>query len=396
MTRWLKQRMSRSVAMTILACATIGATAQEQTLIVGRAVMPDGSLRDNVAVTIRDGRMTRVADGAGVRDGANVVRRPDLVLSPGLIALDSSLGVPDLGEERRTVIDADFFPVAGWAADSPALVRALREGVTAVMVTPRPSNVVSGMASTVRTWSASAAPDVLKQDGALSLVLANSAYSVAREPSSRAGAMAMLRRLLVSAREGGDDAPARLRELAGGRLPALVRCETGADVAAAVSLLGTYRTPTTVIHTQEMRDAAEHLAGSGMSCVVGPYSYEMGDVILSGARRLAEAKVNLAFSGAAAADDPGSIRRSAWLAVRNGLDAATARKALTVNAAAIAGVSDRLGSIAEGKEADFVLFSGDPLRPDARVMEVWVGGRRVYAASHAHHEDKVIGATHEN
>lgn len=395
--RGLKQRVLGSIAVAVAASAALFAAAQEQTLVVGRAVMPDGSLRENVAVTIRDGRIVRVSDGASVRDGATVLRHPDAVLSPGLIALDSSLGVPDLGEERRTVIDADFSPAAGWAGRSPALARALAEGITAVMVTPRPNNVVSGVTSTVRTWSSTGAADVLKQDGSLSVVLSSSAYSAAREPSSRAGAMSMLRRLLVSAREGGSDVPARLREVAAGRLPVLVRCEVGADVAAAVSLLGPYKVPATIVHTQDMRDAVEHLKGSGMMGVVGPYSFEMGDVMLSGARQLAEAGVDLAFSGAAASDDPGSIRRSAWLAVRAGLDAVAARRALTTIASRVAGVADRVGSIAEGKEADLVLFSGDPLRPDARVMEVWVAGQRVYAASsHAHHEDKVIGATHED
>ena len=54
---------------------------------------------------------------------------------------------------------------------------------------------------------------------------------------------------------------------------------------------------------------------------------------------------------------------------------------MTILPAIAAGVSDRVGSIYKGLDADFVVFSDDPLRLDAQVLEVYVSGVRVYDAS---------------
>ena len=66
-------------------------------------------------------------------------------------------------------------------------------------------------------------------------------------------------------------------------------------------------------------------------------------------------------------------------AVKEGLDRDTALRALTINPARIAGVDDRLGSIEAGKDADLVLWSGDPLDVFSRAQRALVGGREVYA-----------------
>ncbi len=63
------------------------------------------------------------------------------------------------------------------------------------------------------------------------------------------------------------------------------------------------------------------------------------------------------------------------------MDPAKARQAMTSTAAAVAGVADRVGAIRPGLDADIVVFSDDPLRLDARVLEVYIDGVRVYDAS---------------
>jgi imidazolonepropionase-like amidohydrolase len=59
---------------------------------------------------------------------------------------------------------------------------------------------------------------------------------------------------------------------------------------------------------------------------------------------------------------------------------AAARRAITIAPAQTAGVADSIGSIVPGRDGDLVIFSNDPLRLDAKVLEVYVKGIRVYAA----------------
>ncbi len=71
---------------------------------------------------------------------------------------------------------------------------------------------------------------------------------------------------------------------------------------------------------------------------------------------------------------------AAALAVRGGLGRDAALRAITLTAAELLGVGDRVGSLAPGKDADIAIFSGDPLYYRTRVQKVMVGGKIVYPA----------------
>ena len=73
-------------------------------------------------------------------------------------------------------------------------------------------------------------------------------------------------------------------------------------------------------------------------------------------------------------DYSSSLRLSAALAVRAGLDPKAALAALTEGAAQLAGVADRVGALEPGRDADFVLWSGDPLDLSSRLVAVYVDG----------------------
>lgn len=78
------------------------------------------------------------------------------------------------------------------------------------------------------------------------------------------------------------------------------------------------------------------------------------------------------------------LRVSLILAVREGLDRDQALRLVTINPAEIMGVSDRVGSLAPGKDADLVVWSGDPLDIYQRPEQVYMDGKRVY--EHTHHQ----------
>jgi imidazolonepropionase-like amidohydrolase len=71
----------------------------------------------------------------------------------------------------------------------------------------------------------------------------------------------------------------------------------------------------------------------------------------------------------------------AALAIKDGLDWETAIRALTINPARIAGIDARLGSIEPGKDADLVIWSGDPLDVRSRVQRALIDGAEVYSYS---------------
>lgn len=66
------------------------------------------------------------------------------------------------------------------------------------------------------------------------------------------------------------------------------------------------------------------------------------------------------------------------LAVREGMDRDAALRSVTLNPARVLGVDERVGSIEAGKDADVVLWSGDPLDLQSRVLRTWVDGTEVW------------------
>lgn len=380
-----------------IALVAAASSATADTIIVApHMVMPDGSLAENRAVVIADdGKIRRIIDASTIKaDAADVIRFDSGVLSPGLIDVNSAIGVRGNNIERATVIDSEARVVDAVDMSSREFQRAIRAGVTSVMIAPADRNVIAGQCATIHTWSDSTAPDVLNGAAALSIVVSSSTYDQNREPSSRAGALGVLRRAIKEAEEEqGDGALARALR---GEIPILVTCENAQDVTWSLAMFGRHGITPTIVHTVDTHKIASHAAEAKAKVVVGPYSFSSDALTLGGAAALHDAGVRVVISGNVGIGDPDRLRIGAALAVLHGLDASAARRAITINAAGVAGVSRTIGSIEAGKLADLVVFSADPLRLDARPLVVWVRGERIYsAASSQYNHEEVIGATHE-
>jgi imidazolonepropionase-like amidohydrolase len=97
--------------------------------------------------------------------------------------------------------------------------------------------------------------------------------------------------------------------------------------------------------------------------------------------RLAEAGVKVAIHTDDFIVNSRFLLRSAALAIRGGLDEATALQAITQNAADMLGLGERLGSLAIGKDADFVILDGPPFSVYTRVDQTWIEGEKVFDRS---------------
>ena len=349
------------------------------TLVAGRVVQPDGTLEENVAVVIRAGKIKRLGPAAEAQDQR--IRRfgPETVVCPGLIDLFSSVGAVGQAVETASFVDPHARAADAVDPRHADLGLALRSGVTTAMVAPTPGNLVSGVCVSFRTFVDGGKLDVLRDDGPLVFALGDTVWRSDRPPTSRSGTLHRLRTVLDDAREG--NAHPRINAVVAGRLDALIVCPSAHDVATARNGLGNTFRRFGVMHTDDAVELAADLKGLGRPMVVGPYGFNSSRRILLGAAALAESGVEVAFRGGLPQSAPDAMRITAALAVRHGMDPAAARRAITIAPAKAAGLSGRIGAVAPGKDADLVVFSRDPLRLDAVVLEVYVKGVRVYAAA---------------
>jgi imidazolonepropionase-like amidohydrolase len=334
---------------------------------------------------------------------------------PGLIDARTSAGLFGDGSGFQNADHEELTdPDTAWvrAIDAlnpadPAFADAREAGVTALLAGPGTTNVAGGLSAVVKTAGDTVEAMLVREPAGLQIGLGRPpvvAYLNQNKLWTRMGVVGLLRERLTAARaylrklehppasEGeGKKEPEldfRLEPYAGllrREYPAHIRVATAEDAWTALRVADEFGFDLVLEQLTEghLAGLPEELARRQVPCVVGPMmkggkTPETEALTFRTALILAEAGVPLALSTGHPSRPIRFLALEASLAVRAGLDQGTALRAITLNAAAALGLSDRIGSIEPGKDANLVLFSGDPLLPASRVTHTLIDGRVVY------------------
>ncbi|MHC5109045.1 MAG: amidohydrolase family protein [Planctomycetota bacterium] len=350
-----------------------------EAITAGRYLAPDGTLKADAVVSLESGRIKAVGTNKATVEGRETVDYPGGVLCPGLIDIGSQPGAYGNAVEVALAVDpaASAMDSIDWSHRD--FRRSVEAGVTAVMVTPSPSNLVTGLAATVKTVRLPGHDPVLRTDGPLTFALGSTVWSYDRAPTSRIGSLAMLRDALDEARGGGGHE--LMRAFVAGTLEGYVTCERAMDVSSALRALRVGNDGVTIRYNGEEHDLVGELSSLARAIVTGPLDFEMTPRHLAAPGVFATGGVPVVFGAGMPGGSAHGLRRSAALAASFGMKPADARRSITVLPAVLSGVANRIGSIHPGNDADLVVFSDDPLRMDARVLAVYIDGARVYDAA---------------
>ncbi len=353
-------------------------------------------------VLIAEGRITAVGKDLPLPAGARVLDLPGAWATPGWIDGASTAGVSGRDSEETREITPTVRPLRAFDPRAEDVRRGLEAGVTALFLEPGGRNVVGGIASVVKTAAGpgGARPDVVREEAALKIAFGNDPswgnfpargipWSIyARRPTTRMGVLAVLRDAWILGKDAGTNSPdadlASMARAAAGEIPVRALARHVEDIRTALRVGAELGFRPVLEGVAEGYVAAERLATAKVPCVVGPLVFPQGGFGVEGtepamdnAGALHRAGVLVALT---AGDQPRRLREQAALAVRYGLPREAALRAVTSAAAEVCGVADRLGTLAPGRDADLVIFDGDPLEPASRVLHVIVGGRRVAGA----------------
>jgi imidazolonepropionase-like amidohydrolase len=165
-------------------------------------------------------------------------------------------------------------------------------------------------------------------------------------------------------------------------MKARIHAHQANDILTALRIAEEFDLDVTLEHVTEGYKIADILAEKGIPVTVGPMlsgrsKYELRDKDHKNPGILARAGVKVAIQTDAASSVQ-YLAMNAALAVREGMPEEEALKAITINAAEIIGVADRVGSLEVGKDADVVVFSGHPLEYRTVAEMVFVDGELVY------------------
>ena len=354
----------RSIDAATPAAASTTIALRADVLHVG-----DGTQLANGIVAVRDGKIIAVGRELTLPAGTPVVKLEGH-LAAGMIALsDASGGEGELSDATRPVLpDAEV----AWGIDSKdkAFERALRSGITSVLIAPSPDNLVGGIAAVVKTHGG----EIVLRRAFLGLVFGSAALSDDRFPTSYGSAIAELEARFAKP-EGA------FAQAAKGELRTLMEVERRQDVLAAIRFAKEHGLRGVLYGTAMAGELVEQVRASGLHVVLPPLDPKVSARELEAATAIAKSGVPFGLALDSPDRHPDTLRLSAAMLIRQGAEPTTVWRALTSDAARVAGVAGRLGSIAEGKDADLVLWSGAPIDLASRVKTVWVNGAVVWEAN---------------
>jgi len=375
----------------------------------GRVVPIDGPVVDGGTVLVRAGRIEAVGAGVAVPDGTEVVDCAGRWVLPGFLDAHVHLVVHEEGEGRDgndtgELTDPSTPQVRALDAVNPADVGfsdALAAGVLAVNVNPGSGNPIGGQTVALRCWGRTVEEMLLRAPSGMKSALGENPKRTygdkGRLPSTRLGTAAVIRAALAAAAD--YDAKRRLddegrrpdRDLGLEALAMVLRreipwrqhCHRADDIATALRLAEEFGYDLVLDHGTEAHLLADVIAERGVPVLIGPLmtsrsKVELRQRSLRNPGLLAAAGVEISIITDHPVVPVNFLVLQAILAVKEGLDPEVALRSLTLHPARVMGVLDRLGSLTAGKDADIVVWSGDPLDIRSRVLAAWVAGRPAF------------------
>jgi imidazolonepropionase-like amidohydrolase len=335
------------------------------------------------AVHVSGGKIVRVGAKLDAPAGAKIIDLGSGVLMPGLIDAYSHAGIMGNAEEMTREITPDYRILSAVDWRSRAFREALADGVTCVALEPGSDGVFAGLACAVKT---AGSRRVLREDTGLVLTMASDAASgnssrnrpdsiYVRQPTNRMGVVWMLRSTFDKASREKSPELAVVREALAGKRPVFAVSRTSHDLLSLLRLAREFKISPTVIGGQEAYKVRDDLAAAKVPAILGPIATtsdgagpEATEVVWNQPSLLHKAGVSFALSG-------GRLLEQARFAVRHGLPPEAALEAITSTPARLLGVERRVGTVAEGRDADLVALDGDPMELTTSIAWVLVDGK---------------------
>ncbi len=356
-------------------------------------------------VLMRDGRIEQVGmqNDISIPDGYDHYEAR--IITPGLIDARTVVGLAGYYNQDHDqdqlefshAIQPDLRAFDAYNAREE-LVGFLRDnGITTIHTGHAPGAVVSGQTMIVKTAGRNVADAIIDSTTALSITLGSVVRSNYSTPGTRSKGIAMLRQELIRAQEytekrRDEDAGKRpdrdlkldaLADMLAGNTFALITAQRSHDIMAALRLRDEFGFPLLLDGAAESFLLIDELLEADVPVIIHPTMVRTrGDTenaAFDTAGKLSEAGIPIVFQSGYESYVPKTrvVLFEAAVAVGNGLDPDDALRALTIEPARILNIDNRVGSLRPGKDADLVLFNGDPFEYTSRPTHVFINGTLV-------------------
>jgi len=355
-------------------------------------------------VLIRDGVIEAVgeADGIRVPEGVEIVSVP--VATPGLIDVRAVVGLAGAANqphdqdqlERSAAMQPELRAIDAYNPRE-RLVQWLREhGITTIHTGHAPGEIISGQTLIAKTAGETVPESVIKPVFGLAATLGEATASGhdRSTPGNRSKAVAMLRQKLIAAREyaetradgegSRDLAMDMLVEVLEGARPLIIEVHKHSDIMTALRLAEEFEFELILSGASDAHLLIDEIKAAGVPVMIHPTMMrargpEVENFSFTTALQLLEAGIPVAIQGGYESYVPKArvVLWEAGMTLPYGASFDQALSMITINAARILGIDDRVGTLEVGKDGDLALFDGDPFEYTSHVLGTIIDGVRV-------------------
>ncbi|MFW9925919.1 MAG: amidohydrolase, partial [Candidatus Thorarchaeota archaeon] len=355
-----------------------------------------------------------------IPSGVKTIDAKGKYLVPGMIdahthqgLFDGSIGWAGMdGNEMTTPVTPEMRGIDSFNPDEPSLKEVLKGGVTCINTGPGSGNVISGESFVIKPTGAAVVDEmILKSPSGLKVAFGENPKRIhgseKRTPSTRMGVASLLRKALVDAQnhkrevqgylekaeeakkkgEAPPSPPKRdlgletLIKVLNREIPIHAHAHRADDIATVIRIAKEFDIDVVLIHCTEGHKITKLIAKSGFPAVVGPTMYWTSKPETR--ERSFQTVIELHNAGVKVALQTDSLTPMNYFPIlpmniiKEGMNKDDALKSVTINPAEILKIDDRVGSLEPGKDADIVIWSGDPFDFYSKVEQVFIEGKSI-------------------
>jgi imidazolonepropionase-like amidohydrolase len=379
----------------------------------GTVYTMENGILENCDIQVKDGKIEKIGSDLPSVEAYEVIDCEGKLVFPGFIDAHTHLGMWEdsigfEGADGNEMTDPITPHLRAIDAINPMdrnFDEALEGGVTSCASGPGSANIIGGTFAAIKTAGNVIDKMIIKNDIAIKCAFGENPKRIYnsknKAPMTRMSIAGEFRATLYKAKEymnkkdraNGDveKMPAfdmkleALIPVLRREIPLKAHAHRADDIMTAMRIAKEFDTKLTLEHCTEGHLIWEEILENNMVAVVGPSfgersKFELKNLTFETPGILAKNGVKIAIMTDHPVIPLHHLNLMASLAVKSGLDYTEALKAITINAAEILELDDRIGSIKEGKDADIVVWDNDPLDVQSKVLYTIVDGKVAYKA----------------